>query len=208
MTPRIVACGDDALRAEIPAPLDRHGVAARLKQDAAWLEVVVGRESVTVQFDPLSLTPDEARARLLTHLSLPADENVATVQISHALTLLTDPEMSPDLNDCAQSNGTSPEAFLQRILTSPLTVDMLGFAPGFSYVSGVDPQLIGGRLAHPRSRVPAGSVGFIEGFLGIYALEGPGGWPIIGRIREPLFRASEDQPFVLLPGHGIELVRG
>lgn len=208
MTARIQACGDDALRLVTPSPVDRQELASRLREDAAWQEVVIGRDSVTVQFDPVSLAPEEAAHRLQGYLAHTATARNDRVTTRHVLTLLAGPEHAPDLEACARANGLDTGTFLDQVAASPLTVDMLGFAPGFAYISGVDPRLKGGRLAHPRTHVPAGSVGFIEGFLGIYALDGPGGWPIIGRISEPLFRPSREQPFVLLPGHRICLARG
>ena len=82
---------------------------------------------------------------------------------------------------------------------------MLGFTPGFAYLSGLSPMLLAERLAKPRVRVPAGSIGLITGQVGLYALEGPGGWPIIGRLQVPLFDRAAPNPFRLAPGDGVVL---
>jgi allophanate hydrolase len=82
---------------------------------------------------------------------------------------------------------------------------MLGFTPGFAYLSGLSPDIVSERLAHPRARVAAGSVGLITGQIGLYALDGPGGWPIIGRILNPLFDRERTEPFVLLAGDNVQL---
>ncbi len=205
---RIVSCGDDALRLETAVIADRHALAASLKQDANWLEVVIGRESVTVQFDPVRLLPAAAEQHLSQQIVTSQAKPFALDRNEVTLTLLTDPASAPDLHASATRNGLDTDSFLEVILASELSVDMLGFAPGFAYVAGVDPTLEGSRLENPRTHVPAGSVGFISGFLGIYALEGPGGWPIIGRIAESLFDLSSEQPFVLTAGSSIRLVRG
>jgi allophanate hydrolase len=55
-------------------------------------------------------------------------------------------------------------------------------------------------------RVPAGSVGVLTGQVGLYALDGPGGWPIIGRVTVSLFNSHADKPFRLMPGDRVRLV--
>lgn len=201
-TPKIIDCGDDALRLIPIRNADRHGLSSALLASGDWREVVVGRQAITVQFNPATTSPDMARQRL---------ENVATGQFHDtvdappALTLPVhfNPASAPDLAHCAEANDCSPEAFINSILASILTVDMIGFAPGFAYVGGVDDRLIGGRLQNPRVKVPAGSIGFIQGYLGIYALDGPGGWPIIGHTEAKLFDQSSAQPAILTAGRRI-----
>ena len=79
-------------------------------------------------------------------------------------------------------------------------VEMLGFTPGFAYIGGLDDRLDVPRRPHPRQYVPAGSIGIAGGRTGIYAMPGPGGWPLIGRTPEPLFDAKAGDPFRLRPG--------
>ena len=82
---------------------------------------------------------------------------------------------------------------------------MMGFQPGFAYledVDGADLPVIS-RLDTPRQSVPAGSIGFLGKRACIYALDGPGGWPIIGRVHEPLFRRDNSSPFLLSPGQAL-----
>ncbi|MEQ3650934.1 carboxyltransferase domain-containing protein [Hyphomonas sp.] len=201
---RIVPCGDDALRLVTCASDDRHLIADVLRNSGSWREVVVGRESVTVQFDPLDLPPPAARDLLENTVSVGLSGQQA-VQPVVTLTVNAEEASAPDLSGCAEANGCTIEEFLSRLHHSRLRVDMLGFAPGFAYVSGVDQSLRGGRLENPRQRVPAGSIGFIEGYLGIYALEGPGGWPIIGRTNAILFDKSAPDPFLLSAGTRLQI---
>jgi allophanate hydrolase len=201
---RIVPCGDDALRLVTLASDDRHHIADVLRGSGNWREVVVGRESVTVQFDPVGLQPSAARDLLKKTVSMNLSDQ-QSVQPEVTLPVSTDETSAPDLSTCAEANGCTIEEFLIKIHGSSLKVDMLGFAPGFAYVSGVDQSLSGGRLENPRQRVPAGSIGFIEGYLGIYALEGPGGWPIIGRTNAILFDKSAPHPFLLSAGTPLQI---
>eukprot|EP01013_Petalomonas_cantuscygni_P035473 TRINITY_DN6398_c0_g1_i1.p2 TRINITY_DN6398_c0_g1~~TRINITY_DN6398_c0_g1_i1.p2 ORF type:complete len:209 (+),score=22.12 TRINITY_DN6398_c0_g1_i1:903-1529(+) len=202
--PRIVPCGDDALRLVMRVSDNRHLIADVLRSSGSWREVVVGRESVTVQFDPVDLQPSAATDLLKKTASMNLSDQ-QSVQPEVTLTVSTDEASAPDLSTCAEANGCTIEEFLSKIHDSRLKVDMLGFAPGFAYVSGVDQSLSGGRLENPRQRVPAGSIGFIKGSLGIYALEGPGGWPIIGRTDAVLFDKSTPDPFLLSAGTPLQI---
>lgn len=201
---RIMSCGDDALRLVTSEADHRHALANALLKSGAWREVVVGRESVTVQFDPVDLSP-AAATELLRSAALDVGSEPDVEPPVVTLKARTDGSSAPDLALCADANGSSVPEFIEKILGSDLRVDMLGFAPGFAYVSGVDPVLHGGRLENPRQRVPAGSIGFIEGYLGIYALEGPGGWPIIGRTQAQLFDKTAQDPFLLSPGARVNI---
>ena len=77
---------------------------------------------------------------------------------------------------------------------------MLGFAPGFPYLIGLDPRLHCPRHATPRHQVPAGSVGIAGAQTGIYPHPGPGGWQLIGHTHSPLFDPHSASPSLLLPG--------
>lgn len=203
--PEIFPVGDDALAVRVAARAERHGLAAALRGSGKWLDVVPGKGEVTVQYDPLALPPEAARCLLATQVSeAPQAEDITARVIT--LHMRVDEACAPDLARLAAENGLSPEAFLARISASPLRVDMMGFTPGFAYVSGVDPGLISARLAAPRQRVAAGSVGMISGQLGLYALAGPAGWPVIGAVAEPLFEAGREAPFLLEAGIRIMLV--
>ena len=196
---RLIQCGDDAIRIVLKDRTLRYGLAEYLQSASGWTEVVIGRESVTVQYDPYGIDPDQAERLIRDALA----SDIGSVQSDRSaiiLPVLTTRQDAPDLGSAAAANGLTPDSLLERISNSELTVDMLGFSPGFAYVSGVDPQLRSARLHHPRQRTPAGSIGFINGYLGIYALEGPGGWPIIGRTTLPLFDKDAETPVLLSPG--------
>ena len=83
-------------------------------------------------------------------------------------------------------------------------VDMIGFTPGFAYISGVPNNWDIPRLGSPRPRVPAGSVGLTSGYTGIYSLAGPGGWPLIGHTNADLFKADRETPFLIKPGQTLK----
>jgi KipI family sensor histidine kinase inhibitor len=82
---------------------------------------------------------------------------------------------------------------------------MLGFAPGFPYLLGLDPALHAPRRASPRIRVPAGSVAVGGAQTGIYPRELPGGWLLIGRTPLALFDAASTTPALLTPGQRVRM---
>lgn len=109
-------------------------------------------------------------------------------------------EHGPDLEAVAVHAGLSPDAAVARHAAGDYTVAMLGFAPGFPYLLGLDPALHAPRRADPRTRVPAGSVAIGGAQTGVYPRELPGGWNLIGRTPLSLFDPRREPPALLAPG--------
>jgi inhibitor of KinA len=115
-------------------------------------------------------------------------------------------EDGPDLLEVAEYCGLTPEEVI-RIHTSTLyPVHMIGFIPGFPYLGGLSPRIAAPRKAEPRMRVPAGSVGIAGNQTGIYPLESPGGWQLIGRTDTVLFDPHRDPPSLLKIGDRVRFV--
>lgn len=112
----------------------------------------------------------------------------------------------PDLDAVAAHAGIHPDDVVTRHAAAAYTVAMLGFAPGFPYLLGLDAALATPRLDTPRMRVPAGSIGIGGTQTGIYPREGPGGWRLIGRTPLALFDAARSPPSLLHPGQSLRLV--
>lgn len=201
---RTFLLGDDAVAIHPKDKNVRHEIARALRSTGDWIDVVPGKEIVAAQFDPLFVSPGEAKERIETWLG---NFDGVTGEPGTPIDLHLDVsgQNAPDLYDLAKQNGLSPEVFLEKVFRSELVVDMLGFTPGFAYVEGVDPALTAERLSVPRQRVFAGSVGILNGQLGLYGLEGPGGWPIIGRLTEKLFDPERENAFLLQEGRLIRL---
>lgn len=115
-------------------------------------------------------------------------------------------EFGPDLNEVAAACGLSPDEVIERHVASPHVVYMLGFAPGFPYIGGLDPALAVPRRPTPRTAVPAGSVAIARDQTAIYPLASPGGWNLIGRTPSTLFDAGGSPPCLLRPGDRIRFV--
>ncbi|MBY6186692.1 5-oxoprolinase subunit PxpB [Marinobacter hydrocarbonoclasticus] len=110
------------------------------------------------------------------------------------------PSLAPDLNTVAHHAGLSVEEVIQRHSVPEYQVRFLGFAPGFPFLSGLDPALSIPRHATPRLEVAAGSVGIAGNQTGIYPNQSPGGWQLIGRCPLPLVDFEKAPPTRLQPG--------
>ncbi|MEI8302796.1 MAG: 5-oxoprolinase subunit PxpB [Burkholderiales bacterium] len=109
-------------------------------------------------------------------------------------------EFGPDLDEVASACGLSPDEVVRRHGASDHVVCMLGFAPGFPYLGGLDPSLAMPRRASPRVRIAPGTVAIAREQSAIYTLETPGGWNLIGRTAVALFTPQSDPPTLLQPG--------
>jgi KipI family sensor histidine kinase inhibitor len=115
-------------------------------------------------------------------------------------------EHGPDLQRVADHAGLSTTDVIARHAVAEYTVAMLGFAPGFPYLLGLDAALATPRLATPRTRVPAGSVAIGGAQTGLYPQASPGGWNLIGRTDRVLFDPQRDPPALLAPGDRVRFV--
>lgn len=112
----------------------------------------------------------------------------------------------PDLNDVAAHNQFTPKEVVSIHTYTPYLVYMLGFSPGFPYLGGMSEQIACPRLATPRAKVPKGSVGIAGGQTGIYSVDSPGGWRIIGRTPLPLYQPRSESPILLQAGDYVRFV--
>lgn len=115
-------------------------------------------------------------------------------------------EHGPDLEALARHAALDVAEVIARHVAGTYRVAMLGFAPGFPYLLGLDAALAMPRRASPRTRVPAGSVAIGGVQTGIYPAELPGGWQLIGRTPLTLFDARRNPPSRVMPGDRIRFV--
>ena len=111
-----------------------------------------------------------------------------------------------DLQTVANINHLTPEEVINLHSRAEYTVAMMGFMPGFVYLSGMDERLATPRLASPRVRIKPGSVGIAGSQTGIYSIASPGGWQIIGRTPLVLFDPNREAPFLFSPGDRVRFV--
>lgn len=112
-------------------------------------------------------------------------------------------EYGPDLDFVASHNGISAEDVIRLHGSRDYLVYMLGFAPGFPYLGGMDKRIAAPRKATPRLAIPRGSVAIAGEQTGIYPIETPGGWQLIGSTPMQLFLPYMDPPTLLQAGDRI-----
>jgi len=116
------------------------------------------------------------------------------------------PDAAPDLVRIAAHRGLTVEETVGIFTSGTYRVYMLGFLPGFAYMGEVDVRIAVPRRDSPRLKVPRGSVGIAGRQTGIYLLESPGGWQIIGRTDLELFTPDAKTPCLLAPGDNVRFV--
>jgi KipI family sensor histidine kinase inhibitor len=184
-----------------------HAFAARLRAAApAWLvDSVPAYASLAVFFAP-AFAATAVQAALT---ALPDADDVASSSAPARrveIPVCYGGEHGPDLDDVAAACGLSAAQVIARHAAADYLVAMLGFSPGFPYLLGLDPALAVPRLATPRRRVAAGSVGIGGAQTGLYPVAGPGGWRLIGRTPLSMFDPDAEVPSRVLPGDRVRFV--
>jgi len=113
-------------------------------------------------------------------------------------------EFGPDIEFVAQHNGIRVDHVIRIKKKNNYHIFAIGFAPGFCYLGGLNPKLHTPRLETPRVRVAAGSVGIAGAQTGVYPLESPGGWRLIGRTPLRLFAPERPHPILYQAGDTIQ----
>jgi KipI family sensor histidine kinase inhibitor len=115
-----------------------------------------------------------------------------------------DAAFGPDLAEIAQIYGITTEKAIEIHQNTVYNVYMMGFLPGFPYMGVVDAAIATPRKSSPRALVEAGSVGIAGNQTGIYPLDSPGGWQIIGRTPLRLFDREKEHPFLFKTGDHVQ----
>lgn len=186
----------------------------RLCQESWLTDIVPAYETITVLYDPDKLplsekTPyryvaDWLDGRLAGRLQagIGAEDAGRLVEIP----VRYGGDCGPDLAEAAERAGLSAHEYIKRHADAEYTAAMIGFMPGFPYLTGLPEELDQPRKAKPRLSVPAGSVGVAAGQSCIYPFETPGGWQLIGRTPVRLFDPERAEPSLIRAGVRIRFV--
>ncbi|XJZ28698.1 5-oxoprolinase subunit PxpB [Bacillota bacterium Lsc_1132] len=163
------------------------------------VEFVPAFTTVTVYYNPLQQSFKEACSALelvVSDLETAPAGTPRTVEIP----VCYGGEFGLDLEFVAKHNGLTADEVVQIHSEAEYLVYMIGFAPGFPYLGGMSERIQAPRRPSPRLTIPAGSVGIAGMQTGVYPIETPGGWQLIGRTPEELFRPNESMPSLLQAG--------
>lgn len=179
------------------------------KHHFPWMiEFVPSYTTITIYFDPIKiwkLAPaDKQPTQYVLHQ---VDQFLATMKENKKYTprTITIPvcyggELGPDLDFVAKHNNITTNDVIEIHSNGEYIVYMIGFAPGFPYLGGLSNKIFAPRKNTPRLKIPAGSVGIAGGQTGVYPIESPGGWQIIGQTPLKLFRPNQQFPSLLQMG--------
>ena len=212
---KIDALGDSALIINLADEIsDSSGLLARVLSAAATIEgaklpgvvdVTSSYESVAVFFDLPQVEPDiEDKIRVLI---ASAGVRVSGKKRRVQIPVCYDEEFALDLDRVANHTSLTPDAIVTLHSSAEYTVACIGFMPGFPFLAGLPQQLRVPRLESPRTKVSAGSVAIANAQAGVYPLESPGGWNVLGRTPLQLFRVNERPPTLLRPGDCVQFRR-
>ena len=169
-------------------------------------DVAPGYCTVGVHFDPLQTDiaaleqAIESEFAQLASLATIEDRSVIDIPVSYG------GAAGPDLDAVARFAGCTPAEVIARHAGRTYRVYMLGFVPGFAYMGRVDQTIAAPRHRVPRERVPVGSVGIAGLQTGVYPVESPGGWQLIGRTATVMFDPNRDRPSLLAAGDLVRFV--
>ena len=201
--------GESGLVVELGTTIDQeinttvHRLAASLRKEfTTEIDAVVPTyRSLMIYFNPLQVSRNEVKQRvekIYAQVSVAA----AAEQQSRVVYIPTcyGGEFGPDLPFVASNAGLEPAEVIRIHTSTAYKLYMIGFTPGFPYLGGMSEKIATPRLQKPRTCIPAGSVGIAGTQTGLYPMESPGGWQLIGRTPLKVFNPAAANPFLYVAG--------
>ena len=208
---RILTVGDCALSVEFGQEISleiNHKVMAlktvlERKPITGLVELVPTYCSLLIQYDPMVLRYGPLRDKLkdlvtqLDEVEMPPKQ-VVEIPVAYG------GEYGPDLGEVARAHNISEEEVIRLHSEPEYPIYMLGFVAGFPYLGGMNKAIATPRKTSPRLKIEAGSVGIAGEQTGIYSVQSPGGWQIIGRTPLKLYDVEREEPVLLKAGQYVK----
>ncbi|RLB28673.1 MAG: allophanate hydrolase [Deltaproteobacteria bacterium] len=206
--PRFLLAGDRGFLIEFGASIDPE-INQKVRQIFLSLErmpiegvteIIPTYRSILIFYDPFRSDPERLKKAILERENkldkweIPPPE-IVEIQVAYG------DDFGPDLEFVAQHNNLTPEEVIQIHTSGTYLIYMLGFTPGFPFLGGLSEKIFTPRLEKPRQLVPAGSVGIAKNQTGIYPIDSPGGWQLIGRTPIKLYDPTGSPPILLKAGN-------
>jgi len=160
------------------------------------IDVVPAYKSIAIFFQGEESVLFKKIEKLNTDAPLESTERMYEFEVNY--------EQALDWNRVCSITGFSKSEYIERHSKSLYKVAMIGFLPGFVFLEGLDPALSVPRLDTPRTHIPEGSVGIGGVQTGLYSIESPGGWNIIGITTGALFDSNSNPPISIKPGDQVK----
>ena len=204
--PRLLPSGDSAITVEFSRNIDDAANQRVLALDrvladapvAGVTETVPTYRSLLVHYDPLQVDFGTLSEKLTSLAQLPVPSTTGTRR--WRIPVVYGGEHGIDLEDVAKTLKTTADDIVARHIAGEYRVAMIGFTPGWSYLSGLDPSLHMPRRQDPRLLTPAGTISIGGVQAGVQCLAGPSGWHLLGRTAVRTYQLHRDPIFLLEPG--------
>jgi KipI family sensor histidine kinase inhibitor len=207
--PRILPSGDSAITVEFSRKIDDEANRRVLALDrtlardaiAGVTEAVPTYRSLLVHYDPVQIGFEELGEKLTALAEIPAPPEISTRR--WRIPVVYGGEHGIDLEDVAKTLNTTPDDIVARHVAGDYRVAMIGFTPGWSYLSGLEDSLQMPRRKNPRLLTPSGTISIGGVQTGVQCLAGPSGWHLLGRTAVRTYQLHRDPIFLLEPGDAV-----
>ncbi len=169
------------------------------------IECIPSYNEVLVQYDAIKIGYKDFLSELKKITKPASYSNISTIKIIE-VPVSYGGDFGPDIENVAAHAQISVEEVIHYHSKPDYLVYMLGFTPGFCYLGGLNDKIATPRLKNPRTKIPQGSVGIANDQTGIYPIESPGGWQIIGRTPLLLFNPEQKPEFLFEAGNYLRFV--
>jgi inhibitor of KinA len=212
--PRFLLAGDKGLLVEFGDAIDpeinrkvRHVFLSleKIPIDGV-IEVIPTYRSLLISYDPFQTDPEILEREILDRedkldqWEIPPPETVE-IPVTYG------EDFGPDLDFVATHNNLTPEQVIEIHTSGTYLIYMLGFTPGFPFLGGLSERIFTPRRENPRLVVLAGSVGIANNQTGVYPIDSPGGWQLIGRTPVRLYDPTKSPPILLKAGNYLRFRR-
>lgn len=212
LPPRLLQSGDSAITVEFSRNIDDAANGRVLALDRAMAnapvegvtETVPTYRSLLVHYDPVRISFDALGEKLLALAELPVPATAKTRR--WRIPVVYGGEHGIDLEDVARTLNTTPGDIVARHAAGDYRVAMIGFTPGWSYLSGLSESLQMPRRQNPRLLTPAGTISIGGVQTGVQCLAGPSGWHLLGQTAVRTYQLHREPTFLLEPGDAITFV--
>jgi 5-oxoprolinase (ATP-hydrolysing) subunit B len=212
--PRLLPSGDSAVTVEFSRNIDDAANQRVLALDRALkdasiegvTEAVPTYRSLLVHYDPVRIDFDTLGTKLLALAEVQLPKAAALKARRWRIPVAYGGENGIDLEDVAKHFNTTPDAIVAKHVAGRYRVAMIGFSPGWSYLSGLDKSLHISRRQNPRIMTPGGTISIGGVQTGIQCLAAPSGWHLLGRTPVRTYQLHRDPIFLLEPGDHVTFV--
>jgi len=209
---RFLLTGDTSLSAEfgneisesINARIRAFTIALEKSGIPGIVELVPTYRSCMVHYDPGVISFAALKERLEGLLGRLDSIEIPPSDVLEVPVLYGGEEMGPDLAFVAEHAGLSEREVVEIHTSTEYLIYMLGFTPGFTYLGGMSDAIETPRLKQPRVLIPAGSVGIAGKQTGVYPIDSPGGWQLIGRTPVKMYDPNRETPILPKAGQYIK----